>query len=266
MLLMPAWKAGDVGGVKVVNINPGYGQLERPSIQGAYLLMDADNGDFLSVLDGAALTAKRTAATSALASTYLSRTDSKKLLMIGTGTLSKEMIRAHTAVRPIDEVLIWGRDDNKAKQIQEQLKQDKFNVATSIDLAEALHWADIICCATSATDPLIHGKNLKPGQHLDLVGSFKPHAREADDQVIKRSRVYLDEIAAGIKESGDIVIPLQSELIKQEDIVGDLFGLCRKEIEGRNNKEEITLFKSVGHAVEDLVAAKHYLALYHESL
>ncbi|PQB05892.1 ornithine cyclodeaminase family protein [Aureitalea marina] len=266
MLLMPAWNPGEVGGIKVVNINPGYYNSGRPSIQGAYLLMDANKGDFLAVLDGAALTAKRTAATSALASTYLSRPESSKLLMIGTGILSREMILAHAAVRPIEEVMIWGRTTEKIQSVQESIKKEAFRKVDHLSLEEGLAWADIICCATSATQPLILGKYLKPGQHLDLVGSFKPHAREADDDVIRRSRIFLDEMATGLVESGDIVIPLKTGILKKEEIVGDLFQLCRSEITGRKNDQEISLFKSVGHAVEDLVAAKHYLDLYHANL
>ncbi len=266
MLIMPAWKAGDVGGVKVVNINPDYNQLERPSIQGAYLLMDANNGDFLAVLDGAALTTMRTAATSALASTYLSRKESHKLLMIGTGTLSAEMIKAHAAVRPIREVRIWGRDTNKAEQVIENLEGTDLKISYTDRLTESIPWADIICCATSSATPLIHGEWLTEGQHLDLVGSFKPHAREADDEVIRRSKIYLDEMENGMIESGDIVIPLKSGLLSPDEIIGDLFQLSRSEIDGRKDQQEITLFKSVGHAVEDLVAAKFYLERYHENI
>lgn len=262
LLLMPAWNVGEDSGVKIVTINPYNGDIGLPAIQGSYLYMDAANGQLKAMIEAKSLTAKRTAATSALASGFMSRKDANSLLMIGTGTLSINLIKAHAAVRPIEKVYVWGRNTEKARQIVDQLKTEPFSVAVVKEIEEVISQVAIISCATLSEIPLISGKHLVPGQHVDLVGAYKPHMREADDMAIKRSLVFVDAFGGGLRESGDIAIPLQTGVLKEEDIGADLFGLCSGKQLGRSYNDQITLFKSVGHALEDLAAAKYYYLKY----
>ena len=254
LLLMPAWEESEALGVKIVTVSPNNAKYDLPSIQGLYLLFDAQKGGIEALMDGKALTAKRTAAASALASSYLSRKNSSSMLMVGTGALSIELIKAHSCVRNIKDVYIWGRNKNKALKIVESLKND-FNIKAVSSIEDVISKVDIISCATLSATPLLFGKDLKAGQHLDLVGAYKPNMREANDDLIKKVDIFIDTQMA-TKETGDIKIPLDKGIISLEDIQADLFDLCRGLHQGRQNSEQITLFKSVGHGLEDLAAAK----------
>ena len=264
LLLMPAWNPGAEAGVKIVSVSPQNGKYDLPSIQGTYIYLDAHKGNVKAILDAKALTAKRTASTSALASTYLSKENAVSLLMIGTGTLAKELILAHTSVRPIKIVFVYGRDFQKAKRICDEFEKASFTIKAVTTIEEVISNVDIISCATLSAFPLVLGKYLKAGQHVDLVGAYKKDMREADDEVILKSTVFIDTYQGGMKESGDIAIPLQSGVLKAEDVKADLFQLCKNERNGRTSLEEITMFKSVGHALEDLTAANYYYKLYCE--
>ena len=255
LLLMPAWQAGKYLGVKIITVSPENGKYNLPSIHGTYTLFDAHQGIPLAQLDARSLTNLRTAATSALASFFLSKKTSSRLLMVGTGALSPELIKAHVAVRPIQEVFVWGRDFEKAKKVCEQFEHSPFDIFPIKKINEGIKKADIISCATLSNQPLIHGEFLQAGQHLDLVGAFKPDMREADNLAVQRSSIFVDTYD-GLKESGDIFQPLESGLLKRDEIKANLFELCRNEKLGRTNNEKITFFKSVGHALEDLAAAK----------
>ncbi len=262
LLLMPAWQAGKYLGVKIVTVSPKNGQYNLPSIHGIYTLFDAHKGMPLAQINATTLTAQRTAATSALASSFLSKKNSKTLLMIGTGALAPELIRAHASVRPIETVYVWGRNMEKAitvvdvitKHLQKS-KIDNFQIFPIKKIEEGIEKADIISCATLSPTPLVFGKKLKAGQHLDLVGAYRSDMREADDEAILKSSVFVDTYD-GMHESGDISIPLESGILKKENICADLFELCQGEKTGRKDNTEITFFKSVGHALEDLAAAK----------
>jgi ornithine cyclodeaminase/alanine dehydrogenase-like protein (mu-crystallin family) len=255
LLLMPAWQPGKDLGVKMVTVSPNNGEYQLPSIQGLYLLFDTHKGYCKSLMDAKSLTAFRTAATSALASSFLSRKDSKSLFMIGTGALSPMLIKAHAAVRPIEHVYVWGRSPIKADAVKAELAGESFTVIVVDSIAQGIKKADIVSCATLSKTPLISGELLKPGQHLDMVGAYKPDMREADDQCLLRSKVFVDHYAGALKETGDIKIPIAQGVITREDIQADLFELCKGERNGRQNDNDITFFKSVGHALEDLVAA-----------
>ena len=258
LLLMPAWNPSKEAGVKIVTVSPENGQFDLPSIQGTYLYLDATKGSIKAIMEAKNLTAKRTASASALASSYLSRVDASSLLMIGTGALSINLIKAHASVRPIKTVYIWGRNFDKAKTISEKLKDEDFTIQPIDTIEEKLSEVDIISCATLSRTPLVSGKYLKPGQHLDLVGAYKKDTREADNECVKRASVFIDTYQGGLKESGDIVIPLKEGILKEEDVKADLFELCSGSKNGRANDQEITFFKSVGHALEDLAAATYY--------
>lgn len=255
LLLMPAWRSGGSLGIKIVTVFPDNAARSLPAVSGTYVLLDAATGMPRALLDGTALTLRRTAAASALAADYLARPDSALHLMVGTGALAPHLVAAHAAIRPIRQTRIWGRDPKKAAALAALLAETGVPAAAVMDLAQAAATADIISCATLASEPLIRGEWLRPGTHLDLVGSYTPQMREADDAAVRRARVYIDTEAA-LSEAGDIVQPLRSGALARESIAGDLFALGRGECGGRRDRAEITLFKSVGTALEDLAAAE----------
>ena len=254
---MPAWNSGQEAGVKIATVSPENDRYGIPSIQAIYVLMNAVTGTIKATMQAKSLTAKRTSAASALASSFLSKKDASSLLMIGTGALSTNLIRAHAAVRPIKKVFVWGRNPDKAMGICDFLKDEIFSCQAVATIEEIIGQVDIISSATLSKIPLVLGKHLKPGQHIDLVGAYKKDMREADDDVISKASVFVDTFG-GLHESGDIAIPLEKGILKRNAIQGDLFSLCDGKSEGRITNEEITVFKSVGHALEDLVAASYY--------
>ncbi len=256
LLLMPAWQAGRHIGVKMVTVFPDNSAQSLPAVMGIYVLLDGKTGSPRALIDGPKLTVKRTAAASALASGYLSRPDAERLLMVGTGALAPELIMAHAAVRPICNVLIWGRHPEKAERLAKRLTRRDFRVDWTDDLQAAVRGAHIISCATLASEPLIRGAWLQPGQHLDLVGAFRPDMRETDDAVMQRARVFVDTRAGATQEGGDIVQAIAAGVLSPDDIAGDLFEMTRGERSGRRYYDQITVFKSVGTAIEDLAAAQ----------
>jgi alanine dehydrogenase len=255
LLLMPAWLPGRYMGLKQVSVFPGNATRGLPSIFGSYLLSSAVTGELLAIIDGGELTARRTAAASALAASYLARADASVMLMTGTGRLSANLIEAHKAVRPLQKVFIWGRDQAKAKQIANRAEALGLEAIPTMDLEAAAREADIISCATLSTEPLISGNWLKPGVHLDLVGAFKPVMRETDDQCVIRATKFVDTRAGALSEGGDLVQPIRAGIIAADSIVADLAELTRKVHPGRTGEAEITLFKSVGASLEDLAGA-----------
>jgi ornithine cyclodeaminase len=260
LLLMPAWSAPDPTpahvGVKIVSVYPDNSVRDLPSVMGTYLLLDGHTGAPAASIDGPALTARRTAAASALAADYLVRPDAKRLLMVGTGRLASNLIEAHAAIRPINETVIWGRDRAKAERLAQRLDTSVHRVTATGDLEAAAHNTHIISCATTSRDPLIQGDWLTEGVHVDLVGGFRPDMREADDRVIERGRIFVDTRTGALAEAGDIVQPIDAGILEANDIAGDLFELCREQQTGRQSPAEITVFKSVGTALEDLAAAE----------
>jgi len=256
LLLMPAWRAGSFLGIKIATVFPGNLKKNLPSVGANYLLLDATSGQAFAMLDGEELTARRTAAASALASRYLSRADATRLLMVGTGKLAPHLIRAHAAVRALSHVFIWGRRAESARRVADGLRDEPYSVTAVEDLEAAVKTVDIISCATLATEPLIKGRWLGEGQHLDLVGAFTPEMSEADGDAVSSSDVYVDTRAGAFAEAGEIVQALRSGALKETDVIGDLFDLARGTCHARRSPKTITLFKSVGSALEDLAAAE----------
>jgi ornithine cyclodeaminase/alanine dehydrogenase-like protein (mu-crystallin family) len=256
LLLMPAWQEGRYLGIKVVTVFPDNRNEDKPSVMGSYLLLDGRTGAPLAMMDGPALTARRTAAASALAASYLARPDCERLLMVGTGALASHLIEAHASVRPIVNVLVWGRNPEKAAKLAHRMSRRNLKVAATTDLANAVRGAHVISCATLSDQPLIEGYWLPLGVHLDLVGGFRPDMREADDDCIRRARVFVDTRPGALTEAGDIVQPIRSGVLREDDIAGDLYDLTRGTRAGRRYHDQITLFKSVGTAIEDLAAAQ----------
>jgi ornithine cyclodeaminase/alanine dehydrogenase-like protein (mu-crystallin family) len=257
-LLMPAWTTGARGGdafigAKIVSVFPDNATRGLPAVHGLYVLQSGDTGAPLAAMDGARLTLWRTAAASALAARFLVRSDARRLLMVGAGALAPFLIRAHRAVRPIAEVAIWNRRRAGAERLATALAGEGLRVAIADDLQAAARQADVISCATLTSAPLIKGAWLKAGQHVDLVGAFSLQMREVDDEALKRARVFVDTEAA-LHEGGDVAAALMSGAIDKTHVVADLAALCAG-AKGRGGPEEITLFKSVGSAIEDLAAA-----------
>jgi ornithine cyclodeaminase len=262
LLLMPAWtdfnaagtsKDGHIG-VKIVTVSPDNNAIGKPAVMGLYLLLDGRTGEPEALIDGQRLTQWRTACASALAASYLAREDAARLLVIGAGALSPFLAQAHAAVRPLTKIRIWNRTSANAEKVVAALVAKGLPAEMASDLDAELAEADVVSSATISSEPLVKGKLLKAGAHVDLVGGFTPDMREADDEAIRRARVYVDTRAGATKEAGDIVQPLASGVLKPEAIVADLAELARGGKRGRESAAEITLFKSVGAALEDLAA------------
>lgn len=261
LLLMPAWtdfKATDSRdghiGVKIVTVSPDNNAIGKPAVMGLYLLLDGATGEPQALIDGQRLTQWRTACASALAASWLAREDASRLLVIGAGALSSFLAKAHSAVRPIGTIRIWNRTPANAERVAAELRAAGLPAEAASDLDAELGKADIVSSATISSSPLVRGALLKAGAHVDLVGGFTPDMREADDDAIRRARVFVDTRAGATKEAGDIVKPLASGVLKPEAIVAELAELARGQKKGRESADEITLFKSVGAALEDLAA------------
>lgn len=260
LLLMPAWRPGGSMGVKLVTVYPDNGREGLPAVAASYVLFDAANGRPLALLDGGELTKRRTAAASALASRHLSSPASSRLLMVGTGQLAAHLIESHALVRPIREVRIWGRRPVRARALADALARARppgatWSVQCADDLEASVRWADIVSCATLAREPLVKGAWLAPGQHLDLVGAFTPEMREADDEAMARAELYVDTREGVLKESGEILGAIARGVIRESAIRAELGELASGRFR-RSAPHAITVFKSVGTALEDLAAAE----------
>lgn len=255
LLLKPGWVAGDVIAVKAVTFFPENGALDLPTVNAGVLLFSGRDGTFLGACDGNELTTRRTAAASAVAAKRLAAEDASRLLVVGTGALAPMTAAAHAAVRSYDRIEVWGRRPERAAAVVDALAEDGFPAFASPDLDVAVAEADVISCVTGSTEPLVKGALLRPGAHVDLIGSFTPTMRESDDEVIRRADVWVDTRADGVL-AGDLAIPLAAGLLQAEDIRGDLHGLISGESPGRTSADQITVFKSAGMALEDVAAAR----------
>jgi alanine dehydrogenase len=261
LLTMPAWHADRCIGIKLATVFPGNSRHGQPAVHAVYALFSGTDGSPIATLDGTELTRRRTAAASVLAARFLARPEASRLLMVGTGALAPHIIETYMAARPITAVRVWGRSSRRAQAVAATFAGRSIDIEAIDNLEAGVRWADIISCATLATAPLVNGAWLAPGQHLDLIGSFTPEMREVDDEALARSRIYVDTRAGALAESGELVQALTSGLITAADIHGDLAALTRGTVSGRDSAGEITLFKSVGCAIEDLAAAELALGL-----
>lgn len=242
LLQMPVWQAGEGVGVKLVTVFPGNGARGLPAVAAVFALFDGEDGRPLALLEASELTARRTACSSALAADYLARDDARRLLVVGCGTLAAHMVRAHACVRDYRHIDIWGRDPAKAAALAARLRA-------------AVEAADCVSCVTTSREALVRGAWLKPGVHLDLVGAFLPSMRETDALAVARARIVVDTRAGALEEAGDLLQAIAEGAIGHEAIsteLRDLLGGAGR----RGDPGEITLFKSVGYALEDLVAAR----------
>ena len=253
-LVMPAWLDGRYYGVKVVNIAPGNAARGLPALHASYLLHDATTGVPLALIDGDELTARRTAATSALAASWLARGAARRLLVVGGGRVARLLPEAFRAVRDIEHVAVWARSSAQAQALATEWRDAGFEVVAAPDLDDAVAAADIVSCATLATAPLIRGHHLRDGSHLDLVGSFTPAMREADDDCFAGAAIYVDT-AEALTKSGDLLGPMQRGVFAAADVRGTLEALTRGEAAGCRCATERTVFKAVGSGLADLAAA-----------
>ncbi len=257
LLLMPAWRSGRRLGVKLVTVFPGNRDRGERAVNAVYALFDATSGEPLALFDGDEITARRTAGASALAATFLARRDARHLVMVGAGRQARGLVEAHASVRPIDRVSLWSRTPAHAESVAREMKDAGVPVTAVRDLEAAVRTADIVCCATLATAPLVQGRWLRPGVHLDLVGAFRAAMRETDDAAIARADVIVvDDRKAALAEGGDLVQALASGAIAPTAIAADLASLVRGAHAGRTADDQVTVFKSVGFALEDLAAAE----------
>ena len=257
LLLMPAWRSGGRLGVKLVTVFPGNARRNERAVGALYALFDARNGAPLALFDGEEITARRTAGASAYAASRLARADARHLLLVGSGRLARGLVEAHRTVRPIERVSLWSRTPEHAQAAAAAMAGDGLPVTAVRDLEPAVRAADIVCCATLSTAPLVHGAWLAPGVHLDLVGAFNARMRETDDAAMARADlVVVDSRTAALAEGGDIVQAMASGAIGEGDIAAELADLARGRHPGRTRADEVTVFKSVGFALEDLAAAE----------
>jgi alanine dehydrogenase len=253
LLLMPAWQPDGSIGVKIATVFPRNAERGLPSVNAVYLLLSGQTGQPRAWIDGRSLTLLRTAAVSALAADLLAPAAPSVLLMVGTGALSRYLIEGHRAVRRYESILIWGRDSQKAADVARDLDGRGWSVSIAVDLESAARSADVISCATLAEQPLVHGAWLKADCHLDLVGSFKPTMREADDACMREASIVVDTLAA-LEESGDLCEPLARGVMAR----GDIRSLSALATAGPvTPRPRRTVFKSVGVAHADLAAAEH---------
>lgn len=254
LLLMPAWTPGGHLGVKTVTVHPRNAERGEPAVRASYLLCEEATGRPLALLDGDEITLRRTAAASALAASFLARPEAASLLVVGSGRVAEEIAHAYRAVRPIRAVRVWSRRPERAADLAGRLDGAGFDAHAAADLEEAVRSADIVSCATLARAPLVRGRWLKAGAHLDLIGGFTPEMREADDEAVAGAGIYVDTEVA-LEEAGDLVQPITAGVFDRSGVRGTLADLCRGTAAGRETDHEITLFKSVGTALEDLAAA-----------
>jgi ornithine cyclodeaminase len=246
----------------MVTIVPGNADLADgpPTVQAVYQLFEGVTGRPVAVIDGTALTLRKTAADSGLGAKLLARDDVRTLLMIGAGALAPHLIGAHLAVRPsLEQVLVWNRSAPWRDRLLERLARQGVPAEASDDLEAAVRAADVISAATLASEPLVRGAWLRPGTHVDLVGAYTPTMREADDEAMRRARVHVDYRGSTIGESGELIQPIASGAITEQDVLGDLFDLCQGRTPGRRAADEITLFKNGGGSHLDLFTAEFLL-------
>jgi ornithine cyclodeaminase/alanine dehydrogenase-like protein (mu-crystallin family) len=253
-LLMPAWLPGRRYGVKIVNVAPGNAAHGLPGLHASYLLFDAGTGVPLAAIDGNQITARRTAAASALAADFLARPDARHLLVVGAGQVARLLPEAYRVVRSIERVTVWARQPQQARALAAHLREAGFDADAAVSLEAAAAEADIVSCATLASEPLIHGHWLHPGSHLDLIGSYRPDMREADDECFAGAALFIDTDEA-LAKSGDLLGPLSRGVFTRADARATLSTLMRGQAVGRTSPTERTVFKSVGTALEDLAAA-----------
>ncbi|MGP5338991.1 ornithine cyclodeaminase family protein [Psychrobacter maritimus] len=255
LLIMPAWQKNRYLGIKHVTIYPDNGKkFGLAGLFSTYTLFDASNGMPIAVIDGNTITCQRTAAASALAAKFLARKESKRLLIVGAGNVARELAFAYGELFDLDTIKIWNTNYERAVKLADELQSKGFSATAVEDLQEAVENSDIVSCATLSTGPLIKRDWVKPGTHVDLIGSFKPDMRESDDAMFADTSVFVDTSEA-LDKAGDLLSPISAGVFQRDQVKADLAALCQGQHRGRTDEYEITVYKAVGTAMEDLAAA-----------
>jgi alanine dehydrogenase len=257
-LAMSAFDVDGAAAVKLVSVFPDNAPRGLPTIQ-ASVIAFSNEGTPIAVLDGTTITHVRTGAASALASSYLSREDSSRLVIVGTGALAPAMAEAHCAVRSFRQVTICGRRLDRVQATVQSVRKridPSIEVVPADSIEDAARGADVISCCTSSPFPVLKGVWLKSGTFVDLVGSFSPSKRESDDDVVRHARIFVDTFEGAFSEAGDILDPLARGVIGRDRVEGELKDLVLERATGRKDPHETIVFKSVGTAIEDLAAAR----------
>jgi ornithine cyclodeaminase len=244
-------------GAKLISLTPANAGKRLPTIRGDYLLFETETGSAVALVDALSLTAIRTAAASGLAARLLARPEATTCGIFGTGVQARTHVEAMCAVRPLREIRIWGRDWEKTNGFARQLKEITGLVVSGHKDPATVAACDIICTVTSATQPILRGEWVRPGAHVNLVGAHMLTQREADTELVRRSRVFVDQLEAARREAGDLMIPIQEASVPADHIRGEIGKVAAGALAGRTSPDEVTLFKSVGIAAEDLFAARH---------
>ena len=262
VLIMPAWRPHQRMGTKIVSIWPDNNTRGQPAVSAIYVVTSCQDGTTLAVIDGTELTLRRTAAAAALAARILARADSQRLLIVGTGALSAHLAMAHRSVLDVSEITVWGRHPDKARGVVTALAEAGITARATTDLQQALSNADIVAAATTATTAFIPSDWVRAGTHLGLIGAFTPSMAEAELALLPRSRLFADSRAAVLEKGGEVVQALRAGLISEHDVLAELSEMVAlpPRFDGRRSDADITVFKSVGFAALDLIAAEHVLS------
>jgi ornithine cyclodeaminase len=244
-----------VYGAKVISLHPANAAAGRPTIQGFVALFDHQTGEPIALVDGAEITAMRTAAVSGLATRLLARPDAATLGLFGYGVQATSHLEAICAVRKIEEVRVWGRSFERSREFAEQHSKSTSARIVAIEDPSAAAACDVVCTITAAAEPILRGQWIKPGAHINLVGAHAPTAREADTALITAARVYVDSLDSGFTEAGDILLPLKEGAIERSHVLGELGAVLAGRVAGRTSPKDITVYKSLGIVAQDLVAA-----------
>ena len=261
VLIMPAWKPNDIMGTKIVSIWPENNAKGKSAVSAIYVLTSCEDGTTLAVIDGTELTLRRTAAAAALAARILARPNSQRLAVLGTGALSAHMAMAHHSQFDLSETVVWGRQLGKAQAVVDELAKLGIAARASTDLQSTLASTDIVAAVTTATQPFIRTEWVMPGMHLGLIGAFTADMAEAQPQLLSKVRLFADTREGVLQKGGEVLQALRAGLIAEADVRAELADLVASEAPAtwRNSDQDITVFKAVGFAALDLIAAEHLL-------
>ena len=257
VMIMPAWRPHQMMGVKLVSVWPENNAKGESAVSAVYVLISCLDGRPLAVLDGTELTLRRTAAAAALAAKRLARENSETLAVLGTGSLSVPLVQAHTDTMRFKNVVVWGRQFYKAQLVVNQLRELGIEVRAMGDLHKTLAMSDVVAVATTATEPFLKAAWVRPGTHISLVGAFTPQMAEAEPGLISKSQLFADCRASVLEKGGEVFQAIEQGLILDSDIIADLAELtAQSDRSWRHDAQAITVFKSVGFALLDLIAAE----------
>ncbi|MGM5470161.1 ornithine cyclodeaminase family protein [Flavobacteriaceae bacterium LMO-SS05] len=265
-LFMPAWDNQKYFGIKLITATPNNSHVDLPYINGLYLLLNAENGLPMAIMDAKLITNIRTAATSILASNFLAKKEASKVLILGNGSLSPYYIKGYASKASVKEIYVWGLNFEISKQIAASINQETdVKIEAVEDFNTVIKDADIISCITSSNEPFIDKQHVSTGQHFDLVGSYTETMQEATTDVVSACSVYVDNLGITLEHSGEIVNAMKENKLTKSSIKGDLIFLCQDDVHKRASNTENTLFKCTGMAIEDLVIAQLIYKRYVQS-